>query len=98
MVPDDDEISTLLDRRYDFGTDVVRIRVLRVPESPTFSDGLKYAFHYGEKGTDDPHLRYDNHHGIHKRHEGERVKKIEFPGYEALLERFRNEIPVDLDP
>ncbi|NHN42639.1 hypothetical protein G9C85_13510 [Halorubellus sp. JP-L1] len=98
MAPDDVEVSTILDRRYDFGTGVVRIRVLRVPESEKFPDGVKYAFHYGEKGGDDPHIRYDNHHGTHERHEGDRVEEVRFTGYEALLERFRREIPVALDP
>lgn len=97
MVPDGDDVSTLLDRRYDVGADVVRIRVLRVPRSESFPDGVKYAFHYGEKQSGDTYLRYDNHHGIHERHDGEDVEEIDFPGYEALLDRFRDEIAPSLD-
>lgn len=94
----DDEVSTLLDRRYDLGTHVVAIRVLRVPESATFPDGVKYAFHYGSEHADDPLLRYDNHHGVHERHDRGGVEEIEFHGYETLLERFRDELPIAFDP
>lgn len=68
MVPGDD-VEVVRDRRRDFGDHVVRIHVLRVPETDRFPDGIKYAFHYGEKGEDNPILRYDNHHGVHERHE-----------------------------
>ena len=98
MAPEDtDDVTEIYDRRFDFGDDLVRIRVLKVPESDKFPDGVKYAFHYGAKGGDDPHLRYDNHHGIHERHDGDHVDEIDFPGYEALLDRFRREIPVEID-
>lgn len=86
------------DRRREFGDRLVRIRVLRVPESEKFPDGVKYAFHYGEKGADDPILRYDNHHGVHERHEGETVEEIEFPGAEQLLRRFIDELPDAVSP
>lgn len=93
---DTDDVAEIYDRRFDFGDNLVRIRVLKVPESDTFPDGVKYAFHYGAKG-DDPYLRHDNHHGIHERHDGDHVHEIDFPGYEALLGRFRREIPVEID-
>ena len=42
----DGDAEIVRDRRRDFGDEVVRIRVLRVPESETFPEGIKYAFHY----------------------------------------------------
>lgn len=98
MTPSDrDEVTVVFDRRRDFGDEIVTLRVLRVPPSEKFPEGVKYAYHYGEKGKDEPHLRYDNHHGSHERHEGERVAEIDFPGYEALLRRFVREIPIQVD-
>ncbi|WP_115862828.1 toxin-antitoxin system TumE family protein [Halorussus litoreus] len=98
MAPSDrDETVVVFDRRRDFGNEVVKLRVLRVPTSEKFPKGIKYAYHYGEKGKADPFLRYDNHHGVHERHEGEHVEEIDFPGYEALLRRFVHEIPVHVD-
>ena len=47
----------------------------------------------GERSTDTLILRYDNHHGVHERHEGDDVDEIEFPGYEPLLRRFAQELP-----
>jgi len=98
MASGDEEVEVVRDRRRDFGDELVRIRVLRVPESETYPEGIKYAYHYGEKGADTPIIRYDNHHGIHERHEGESVAEIEFPGYEQLLRRFSQELPDDLSP
>lgn len=77
---EDDDVEVVRDRRRDFGDEIVRIRVLRVPESEKFPEGIKYAFHYGRKGEDDPLLRYDTHHGIHERHRGSEVAEIDFPG------------------
>lgn len=95
---DDGDITVVQNRRFDFGDEIVKIRILRVPKSEKFPDGIKYGFHYGKKGTAEPYLRYDNHHGTHERHKGDRVEEIEFPGYEALLQRFRREISVDIEP
>lgn len=64
---------------YSDGT-VARVRVLAVPESNRFEEGLKYAFHYGEAGADDPIIRFDNHHGPHELHLGEETFNIDFPG------------------
>lgn len=94
----DDEVEVVRDRRRDFGTEVVRIRVLQVPESEKFPEGIKYAFHYGRTTGDDPILRYDNHHGTHERHSGPDVEEIEFPGLEALFERFVSELPDHVSP
>jgi hypothetical protein len=94
----DDDVAVVRDRRRDFGDRLVRIRVLRVPESETYPEGIKYAYHYGETGADVPILRYDNHHGRHERHEGDDVETIDFPGYEPLLRQFIRELPDDLSP
>ncbi len=37
-------------------------------------------------------LGYDNSHDYHHRHFMGRVDKIDFPGYEALVNRFQKEI------
>jgi Family of unknown function (DUF6516) len=37
-------------------------------------------------------LGYDNSHGRHHRHHIGQVSSVNFPGYEALLERFRQEV------
>lgn len=93
-----DDVKVVRDRRRDFGDEIVRIRILRVPESETFPEGIKYAFHYGRKGSEDPVLRYDNHHGIHERHAGADREELEFPGLETLLERFIGELPDHVSP
>jgi hypothetical protein len=98
MVPAGEDVEVVHDRRRDFGEHVVHIRVLRVPTSEKFPEGIKYAFHYGEKQANFPILRYDNYHGIHERHEGKRVEEIDFPGYEKLLRRFIRELPDDVSP
>lgn len=39
------------------------------------------------------YLRYDNAHGKHEKHVGERTEELEsFPGVGALLRRFRAEV------
>lgn len=94
----EDDVEVVRDRRRDFGDRVVRIRILRVPESSEFPDGIKYAYHFGEKGADEPILRYDNHHSVHERHDRDRVEEIDFPGYRQLLRRFVAELPDDVTP
>ncbi|WP_158057937.1 toxin-antitoxin system TumE family protein [Halorussus halophilus] len=94
---DGNDVTVIQNRRFDFGEEIIKIRILKVPKSEKFPDGVKSVLHYGKKGADDPYIRYDNHHGPHERHEGEYVEEIEFPGYEALLQRFRREIPVDIE-
>ena len=95
---EDDDVEIVRDRRRDFGDEIVRIRILRVPESEKFPEGIKYAFHHGRKGEDDPLLRYDNHHGIHERHRGSEVEKIDVPSIGELLQRFVRELPDQVSP
>jgi hypothetical protein len=95
---DEEDVEVIRDRRRDFGEEIVRIRVLRVPASKQFPEGIKYAFHYGRKDSDTPLLRYDNHHGIHERHVESNTEEIDFPGTEALLRRFVHELPDHISP
>ena len=94
----DGDAEIVRDRCRDFGDEVVRIRVLRVPESETFPEGIKYAFHYGRKDSDVPILRYDNHHGVHERHSGSELEEVDFPGTETLLRQFVRELPDHVSP
>ena len=61
-----DDVVVLRDEQtaYDDGT-VVRVRLLRVPESERFGEGVKYALHYGAAGADDPIIRFDNCRRVH---------------------------------
>ena len=73
---------------------LAKVRILRVPESETFPLGIKYSFHYGyTDGDDAPIVRFDNHHGHHEKHEGDDVRHIDFPGLQALHDRFRDYLP-----
>ena len=87
------EVHVLEDteQRFADGT-VLRVRVLAVPASEKFSDGVKYRLHYG---TDDGEtiVRYDNSHGFHERHTAEgRDVDYEFSGYDEIQARFWNEV------
>ncbi|QCC57635.1 DUF6516 family protein [Natrinema thermotolerans] len=79
---------------YADGT-VARVRILAVPESEKFPDGIKYAFHYGDTGADDPIIRFDNHHGVHELHLGSRVFEIDYPGLQTLYRAWRAALPFD---
>lgn len=79
-------------RTYDDGT-VARIRVLAVPESDRFPEGIKYAMHYGDVDAGDPIIRFDNHHGPHELHLGETTWEIDFPGIDVLYEIWRAALP-----
>jgi len=87
MAPGDVRVVEDTERRFADGT-VLRVRVLRVPDSEKFPDGIKYRLHYG---TEDGRtlIRYDNSHGVHERHTAEgRDDTYEFPGYDTVQERF----------
>jgi len=90
--PDDDDVRVLEDttRHFADGT-VLRARVLSVPESEKYPDGVKYRLHYGtEDGT--TLVRYDNSHGVHERHTRDGLDdEYEFPGYDAIQDRFWEE-------
>jgi len=91
MAPDEVRVVEDTERRFADGF-VLRVRVLAVPESEKFPDGIKYRLHYG---TDNGKtvIRYDNSHGFHERHTTEgRDENYEFPGYDAIQARFWNEV------
>jgi hypothetical protein len=91
MAPDDVRVLEDTERRFADGT-VLRVRVLAVPESEKFPDGVKYRLHYG---TDEGEtlVRYDNSHGVHERHMPEGIgEDYEFPGYEAVQKRFWDDV------
>lgn len=96
MAEDEDDTELVIDEHINFpdGGRMASITVHLVSPSEAYPEGVKYRMHYGTyDGT--TILRYDNSHGKakgHERHSGDRTETIEFPGWEALLERFRNEV------
>ena len=91
MEPDDD-VHVLEDTERHFADGaVLRVRVLAVPTSEKFPDGVTYRLHYGtEDGT--TLLRYDNSHGDHERHTSDGLDdEYEFLGHDAVQRRFWNE-------
>lgn len=89
-----EDVTVLRDEieAYEDGT-VARVRVLAVPNSDQYPEGIKYAFHYGEAGADNPIIRYDNHHGPHEVHRGPETEEIDFPGLQLLYQRWQAELP-----
>jgi hypothetical protein len=92
MVPDEDvRVLEDTERRFEDGT-VLRVRVLAVPDSEKFPDGVKYRLHHGTEGGKTL-IRYDNSHGVHERHTSNGIDEdYEFPGYGAVQERFWDEV------
>lgn len=90
MAPDD-EVSVETNYRRIVGDRVIRAKVLRVPESEKFPTGVKYRLHFGTV-EGETIVRYDNSHGVHERHEGDAVERIDYPGIRALVERFEDEV------
>lgn len=76
---------------------VVAYKVIRVPDSEAYPSGWKYSLHLHDADGNTV-LRYDNAHEDikgHERHTGDgpdEVECIEFPGMDALYERFRREV------
>ena len=91
MAPDDVRVLEDTERRFDDHT-VLRVRVLSVPESEKFPDGVKYRLHYGTEAGETL-VRYDNSHGYHERHTATGLdESYEFSGYGAVQRRFWNEV------
>ena len=90
MAPDDDvRVLEDTERRFEDGT---VLRVLAVPNSEKFPDGIKYRLHYGTEGGKTL-LRYDNSHGVHERHTPTGIDEdYEFPGYDVVQECFWDEV------
>ena len=93
---DDDGTDLVVDTHIDFPDSdrFASITVRLVPESEAYPDGVRYSMHYGDyDGT--TILRYDNAHGAtkgHERHTPEDAEEIDFPGWQELLQRFRQEV------
>lgn len=71
-----------------------RVKVRLVPESEEYPEGVKYSMHYGA-ADGSTILRYDNAHESfkgHERHDANGTSEIDFPGWEALLRRFAEEV------
>lgn len=97
-MPPEDAVRVVedTDRRFADGT-VLRVRVLAVPESEKFPDGIKYRLHYGTEDGETL-IRYDNSHGFHERHTAVgRDDDYEFVGYDAVQARFWNEVEQERD-
>lgn len=96
MATDEDETDLVVDTHLDFPESdrFVRVTVRIVPESEPYPEGVKYSMHYGDyEGT--TVLRYDNAHGDtkgHERHTPAGSDAIDFPGWRALLDRFRQDV------
>jgi hypothetical protein len=79
MVPDGMRVLEDTERHFDDGT-VLRVRVLAVPESEKFPDGVKYRLHYGTEDGETL-IRYDNSHSVHEGTTDEGLDDdYEFPG------------------
>ena len=59
-----------------------------------YPGGVHYHLHYGYPDEEEPIIRYDNENieGTHERHEGDEIEEIDFPGADALRERFEREV------
>lgn len=77
---------------YSDGT-VARVRLLAVPESERFPDGIKYSFHYGVAGAADPIVRFDNHHGPDELHLATATFELEDVELAACYRAWRAALP-----
>jgi len=91
MAPNDDDVDVEVNYRRIDGEYVIRVKIIRVPDSDKFPEGVKYRLHFGTVDGETI-VRYDNSHGVHERHEGDEIERIEFPGVEALVERLEADI------
>lgn len=94
---EDADANLLIQRTMDFGETYAEVTAWAVPSSDRYPEGVKYSMQYGT--TDgETIIRYDNfpdhpdaaHHHKH-RPDGE-VEDVEFPGLEALFDRFKQEV------
>ncbi|UHQ96432.1 toxin-antitoxin system TumE family protein [Natrinema halophilum] len=91
-----DDVTVVRDEieAYADGT-VARVRVLAVPKSTKFPEEVKYSFHYGVAGGENPYIRLDNHHGVHELHLGSRTYEGDFPGLQTLYRAWRAALPFE---
>lgn len=96
MTDEGNDTELIIDERIDFPESdrLVSVTVRLVPESSTYPQGVKYSMHYGTYDGE-VIVRYDNAHPEtqgHERHTPDGTEEIEFPGWQALLERFKMEV------
>ncbi len=91
MADDEPDVEVLEDEEQYEENRVIRRKVMSVPKSAKYPEGIKYRFHYGTLDGETL-LRYDNSHGIHEKHKGENVEEIDYPGIAELYRRFSNEV------
>lgn len=97
MTQDDSDAELLLRKRETFEETYIDVRVLDVPVSDRYPDGIKYGMQYGER-EGETIIRYDNfpdHPGAahHHKHlpDGD-VVDVEFSGVWDLYKQFTQEI------
>jgi hypothetical protein len=88
---EDSDVEVLLNKEDREGNRVIRRKVIAVPKSSKFPEGIKYGLHYGTLDGDTI-IRYDNSHGRHEKHVGDSVEEIEFPGMSELHQQFKEDI------
>lgn len=86
-----DDVDVVRNYRRIVGDHVIRVKIMRVPETEKFPEGIKYRLHFGTL-DDETIVRYDNSHGVHERHDGNEVTVVEFPGIDALVDRFERDV------
>lgn len=97
MAGSDDGADPIIRRTKDFGDTYAEIRAWAVPSSDRYPEGLKYTMQYGT--TDgETIIRYDNFPdhpdaALHHKHRSDgTVEDVDFPGLEALFDRFKQEV------
>lgn len=83
---DDVQVVRSYRREHPDGS-IERVKVMRVPESEKFPEGIKYRMHHTATASD-PEFRYDNSHGVHEVHVGDTTREIVYPGVAELFRRF----------
>lgn len=90
----DDDVTVVRDDTEVYADETVaRVRVLAVPASERFPEGVKYALHYGAAGAEDPVVRFDNHHDPHEPHLETRTFEFEFDGLAPVYRAWRAALP-----
>jgi hypothetical protein len=78
------------------GAYVESVTIIETDDTDTYPSGWKFNLHYGTLDGETL-LRYDNAHGTPERHTPDGTEEIDFPGMQALYQRFTDEI-ADLPP
>lgn len=97
MTPDDEasqRAEVLYDEKHtDAEGGIVQVRVLSIPASPDFPEGVRYRLAYVQPGRTQPSILYDNHRGKgHHRHYGEVEEDYQFRDVQKLLDDFKRDL------